>query len=151
MRDPRTTGTAPMSDSAPDLFPSGPWTGFFLDRRTPGRHQMELRLTFADGRMAGEGRDRSGPFTIDGAYSPADGKCAFTKQYPEHVVQYAGYNEGKGIWGVWTLSDLTGGFHIWPEGMADPTVQRLSEEADVPIEVEEEKSKRKAKPVKAGG
>jgi hypothetical protein len=37
-----------MSDSASDLFPSSLWTGFFLDRPVPGRHQMELRLTFAE-------------------------------------------------------------------------------------------------------
>jgi hypothetical protein len=140
-----------MSDTAPDLFPSGPWTGFFLDRRVPGRHQMELRLTFADGRMSGDGRDRSGTFTVDGVYSRTDGKCAFTKQYREHAIDYAGYNEGKGIWGTWKLSDLTGGFHIWPEGMADPTVQHLSEEADAPVEVDEKTPKRKARSVGAGG
>jgi hypothetical protein len=28
----------------------------------------------------------------------------------------------------------TGGFHIWPDGMADPTQPRLAEEADVPVE-----------------
>ena len=27
-------------------FPSGPWTGFFLQKLLPGRHVMELRLTF---------------------------------------------------------------------------------------------------------
>ena len=135
-----------MSDSAPDLFPSGPWTGFYLDRRMPGRHQMELRLAFADGRMTGDGRDRVGQFTVDGVYSTADGRCAFTKQYVGgHPVQYAGFNEGKGIWGTWKLDDVTGGFHIWPEGMADPTVQRLSEEAEVPADGEPKK-KRKKKP-----
>ena len=41
-------------------FPSGPWTGFFLQRAIPGRHRMELRLTFHGGVMEGEGRDRVG-------------------------------------------------------------------------------------------
>ena len=45
---------------------------------------------------------------------------------------------------------MTGGFHIWPEGMADPTVQHLSEEAEVPTDGETTK-KRKRKPVGAGG
>jgi hypothetical protein len=136
-----------MSDTA-DLFPSGPWTGFFLDRRMPGRHQMELRLTFATGRMTGDGRDFVGRFTIDGRYDAASGKCSWTKQYVgAHAVQYAGYNEGKGIWGQWHLMGLTGGFHIWPEGMADPTVQHLSEEADEPVEVEEAVTTRKPQPV----
>lgn len=138
-----------MSDPSPnsDLFPSGPWTGFFLDKRVPGRHQMELRLTFADGRMTGEGRDRVGQFTVEGGYTPADGRCAFTKRYvKKHAVHYVGFNEGKGIWGTWNLDDVTGGFHIWPEGMADPTVQHLSEEAEVPTEGETTK-KRKRKGV----
>jgi hypothetical protein len=26
-----------------------------------------------------------------------------------------------------------GGFHIWPEGMGDPTHPRLSAEADLPV------------------
>jgi hypothetical protein len=141
----------PDAASASDLFPSGPWTGFFLDRRVPGRHQMELRLTFADGHMSGDGRDRVGEFSIAGEYDAATGKCSFTKQYRrKHAVDYSGYNEGKGIWGTWKLEDATGGFHIWPEGMADPTVSRLSEEADVPAEVDEKPRKRKAKPVGAG-
>ena len=29
----------------------------------------------------------------------------------------------------------TGGFHIWPEGMPDPTEPALSEEADLPVAV----------------
>ena len=142
-----------MSDasSASDLFPSGPWPGFFLDPRVPGRHQMELRLTFRDGRMTGEGRDRVGTFAVDGTYAADSGKCGFTKQYlKQHAVHYAGYNEGKGIWGTWKLDDATGGFHIWPEGMADPTVPHLSEEADVPADGETTK-KRKKKPQPVGG
>jgi hypothetical protein len=139
-----------MSDTpnASDLFPSGPWTGFYLDRRTPGRQGMELHLTFAAGRMSGEGRDKVGAFTVDGEYDAASGRCRFTKRYVErHAVQYAGFNEGKGIWGTWKLDDVTGGFHIWPEGMADPTVQRLSEEAEVPTAPPPKKKRRKAKPV----
>ena len=27
-------------------FPSGRWTGFFLQKAVPGRHLMELRLQF---------------------------------------------------------------------------------------------------------
>ena len=38
-------------------FPSGPWTGFFLQPLVPGRHLMELRLTFRRGEVKGEGRD----------------------------------------------------------------------------------------------
>ena len=134
-----------MSDA---LFPSGPWVGFFLDRRVPGRHEMELRLTFAAGVMSGEGRDRIGLFTVDGEYDAASGKCQFTKQYIRgRSVFYSGFNEGKGIWGTWNLDDVSGGFHIWPEGMADPTQQTLSEEADIPTDPPPKKKKRKPQPV----
>ena len=51
--------------------PSGKWVGFFLDKRLPGRHQMELTLTFADGRLTGDGRDRVGKFTFAGGYETA--------------------------------------------------------------------------------
>ena len=39
-----------------DRFPSGPWKGFFLQPILPGRHWMELILTFREGVMTGEGR-----------------------------------------------------------------------------------------------
>jgi hypothetical protein len=120
-------------------FPSGKWVGFFLDKRMPGRHQMEIVLTFAGGKLTGAGSDRVGSFTFKGKYDLADGKCEWVKQYLKaHSVDYRGFNEGKGIWGTWDFHQLgfhfTGGFHIWPEGIADPTQPRLKEEADVPIE-----------------
>jgi hypothetical protein len=132
---------ADLSTETDPRFPSGKWVGFFLDRRLPGRHQMELTLSFAAGHMTGTGQDRVGAFTFDGNYSTADGKCEWVKQYLRaHAITYRGFNEGKGIWGTWELRDLggiyTGGFHIWPEGMPDPTQPRLEEEADIPIEVE---------------
>src|SRR5262249_52045762 len=52
------------------------------------------------------------------------------------------FNEGKGIWGTWEMPSavdpafMRGGFHIWPEGMADPTQPALSEEIEEPIIVE---------------
>src|SRR5207247_1119058 len=104
-------------------FPSGPWTGFFLQREIPGRHMMDLRLTFRQGSMTGDGRDWVGRFTIRGRYSTDDGKCYWTKRYlGRHDVFYQGFNEGKGIWGTWELPPEVavlihprGGFHIWPE------------------------------------
>ena len=104
-------------------FPSGPWVGFFLQKQLPGKHMMELRLTFVAGKMAGEGRDWVGQFVIKGRYDTADGKCYWTKKYlGKHDVFYHGYNEGKGIWGTWEIGELArGGFYIWPEGLDDPT------------------------------
>jgi hypothetical protein len=125
---------APMLETDP-RFPSGPWTGFFLQKSIPGRHMMELRLTFQNGNMTGEGRDWVGHFHIDGHYQITDGKCYWTKKYVgKHDVFYQGFNEGKGIWGVWEIGELArGGFHIWPEGMGDPTVEHLYEEAEPPV------------------
>ena len=86
-------------------FPSGKWVGFFIDKRLPGRHQMEMVLTFTGGRMSGEGRDRVGKFTIEGSYDLADGRCEWVKRYMKaHAVHYKGFGEGRGIWGTWEIS-----------------------------------------------
>lgn len=139
-----STEQSPLLETDP-RFPSGPWTGFFLQKSLPGRHLMELRLTFKNGDMTGEGRDWVGTFHVKGRYDLADGKCYWTKKYVgKHDVFYQGFNEGKGIWGVWEITSMRalgaharGGFHIWPEGMGDPTMETLSAEADLPIAQEE--------------
>jgi hypothetical protein len=120
-----------------DRFPSGEWKGFFLQRQLPGRHWMELHLTFRDGLIRGEGRDWVGEFLMTGRYQVSDGKCWWTKKYlKRHDVFYQGYNEGKGIWGTWEIpGDFSGGFHIWPIAMGDPTGGTLSEEAEAPAAV----------------
>ncbi len=105
-------------------FPSGPWTGFFLQRTHPGRHRMELRLTFRNGAMTGEGRDWVGEFLVKGQYNLSDGKCHWSKKYVgKHDVFYQGFNEGKGIWGMWE--------------MGDPTNEHLAAEAELPAPTEE--------------
>jgi hypothetical protein len=72
-----------------------------------------------------------------------------------HAVWYKGFNEGKGIWGTWELRDagltFSGGFHIWPEGMADPTQPVLAEEADVPVEAPAPARAPEAEPALAPG
>jgi hypothetical protein len=97
---------------------------------------MEIRLTFKGGVMTGEGRDLIGPFLIRGRYQTDDGQCWWTKRYlGKHDVAYRGYNEGKGIWGLWEIPpSYKGGFHIWPEGMGDPTRPKLAESLDEPVE-----------------
>ena len=111
-------------------FPSGPWTGFYLQRPVPGRQWMELRLAFSNGRIRGDGRDRIGAFTFTGRYDLRDGRCHWMKRYiGRHDIAYQGYNEGKGIWGVWEIPpSARGGFHIWPVGMDDPTVRVQGEQ-----------------------
>ena len=101
-----------MSD---DLFPSGPWRGFY--NYQPGdRHAMDLDLTFANGLMSGDGRDDIGLFLIKGKYDAQSRECHWTKTYiGAHDVFYRGFREGKGIWGTWEISIFGhGGFHIWP-------------------------------------
>jgi hypothetical protein len=122
-------------------FPSGRWTGFWTQRHFPsGKHTMELHLTFNHGEIQGNGRDWVGPFTIKGRYNLASGRCHWIKQYiGRHAVSYRGFNEGKGIWGKWEIASdrMHGGFHIWPEGMPDPSTPQLTEAADLPKPVEE--------------
>jgi hypothetical protein len=116
-------------------FPSGKWLGFWKQESLRG--DMELILTFAHGLLRGEGRDRIGPFTFRGRYQVSDGTCHWLKHYRRaHDVFYNGFNEGKGIWGVWEIraEDFAfsrGGFHIWPEGMNVGDHPALSAEADV--------------------
>jgi len=122
----------PLLETDP-RFPSGPWTGFYLQRERPGRHWMELHLTFQSGTMTGEGRDEIGEFVIRGRYQIEDGACHWSKRYVgRHDVAYQGYNEGKGIWGIWEIPPhWKGGFYIWPEEMGDPTAPHLSEAAEI--------------------
>jgi hypothetical protein len=139
------TKPIPLDVETDPRFPSGRWTGFFLQKELPGRHLMELLMTFRQGTLTGEGRDWVGPFTLRGQYTVADGKCYWTKRYlGRHDVFYQGFNEGKGIWGTWEIAardgagPWRGGFHIWPEGMADPTQPHLTEEADLPNVIQQD-------------
>ncbi len=131
--DPRGDDQPPITETD-SRFPSGPWTGFFLQPGTPERHWMELDLTFRDGIMAGAGRDRVGKFAISGRYYLDNGRCHWAKTYlRQHSIDYSGYNEGKGIYGVWEYqSNWRGGFLIWPVAMGDPTQRKLTASADLP-------------------
>jgi hypothetical protein len=114
---------------------------------------MDLHLCFRQGVMTGEGRDLIGQFLIRGKYSVEDGKCHWTKRYiGKHDVAYQGYNEGKGIWGLWEIPPTSqGGFHIWPSAMGDPTGSTLTEAVDEPAEIQPEVEKVEvAEPVPVG-
>ena len=125
-----------------ERFPSGPWTGFWLQPPLSGRQWMrDFWLHFFEGKVEGAGSDWVGEFIFRGTYELASGKCELIKTYLEsHEVEYTGQNEGDGkwLWGVWQLRSGydRGGFHMWPKGQADPTQQRLAEEVDVPVEQE---------------
>lgn len=131
--------TGPPAETDP-RFPSGNWLGFFLQKERPGRHSMELQLSFSAGTIKGEGRDYIGEFRITGRYTLEDGRCHWTKRYTgKHDVFYQGYNEGKGIWGLWEIPPhWRGGFHIWPEKYGSSGDLTLSEAIDEPISYEED-------------
>ncbi len=140
------TGDETVAPEADPRFPSGPWTGFFLQSSLPGKHWMELRLTFQGGVVKGEGRDRVGEFLIHGKYDTTEGKAWWSKRYiGRHDVAYLGYNEGRGIWGTWELTTppWRGGFHIWPkgmnvgEGLVDAAHADLPQAEDAPIDWDE--------------
>ena len=117
-------------------FPGGGWTGFYLQYWMPGRHTMDMQLTWSDGKLSGQGSDPVGAYTIDGEYETDTGKCAWTKKYiGRHSVAYRGVNDGHGIWGVWEIRILgglyqdRGGFHIWPRGTDVSEASEQTEEA----------------------
>ncbi len=123
-------------------FPSGKWGGFYLMPHTgQKRHQTECVLNFHSGRMWGDGQDKVGKFIIEGKYNLEDGKAHWLKTYiSKHTVHYNGYNEGKGIWGIWEIPNTLninwrGGFHIWPEGVGIGGDDSLHEALDLPTEV----------------
>ena len=121
-----------MSDQ---LFPSGPWTGFY--NYYPGDcHRMDLHLTFANGNMSGEGNDDIGRFLIRGRYDASTRECCWTKSYVgAHDVFYRGFREGKGIWGTWEINILGhGGFHIWPRHAGDGESQGESAVQAEPVD-----------------
>lgn len=132
-------------DPPPDLeqdsrFPSGPWKGYFLQPVLPGKHWMELSLTFRKGVLQGDGRDWVGRFLFRGRYDVETGKCWWTKQYVgRHSIAYQGYNEGRGIWGTWEWPKSPpwrGGFHIWPVGMGQADSSTLTEAAEPPATID---------------
>ena len=117
-------------------FPSGKWTGFWLQRFFIGRQYMSLYLTFTQGIVRGEGIDRVGKFTVTGRYDLKTGDCMLTKSYVgAHSLSYQGRNENDGqwIWGLWHRLTLDrGGFHLWPHGEDDPTGRTLRAEKELP-------------------
>jgi len=118
-----------------NLFPSGPWRGYFLDRREPGRHRMDLSLEFTNGRITGEGSDPVGPFIIGGQYDPGSGECRWTKSYiAAHDLFYEGIRVGKSISGIWELGPYRGGFKIWPLASGDTDGDAETEEEEQPVD-----------------
>ncbi|HEY3244629.1 MAG TPA: hypothetical protein VGM03_14910 [Phycisphaerae bacterium] len=122
-------------------FPSGPWVGFWLQRRMPGRNRMrDLVLRFRNCRVDGHGTDCVGAFTFEGQYDLSTARVKLHKRYAgAHTVLYEGQNDddGRWVWGVWTLREAAGvdrgGFHIWPKGHHDPSARQVA--AAHPVEL----------------
>ncbi len=97
------------------MFLSGRWRGYW-EQPGLGRQPMhDLVLQFAEGTIAGHGRDVVGQFTFAGSYNDR-GEIMLIKQYPFHQVLYKGEPDGEGaIVGTWTiLSDSSGPFALTP-------------------------------------
>jgi hypothetical protein len=118
-----------------ELFPSGPWTGFY-NYSPQDKHRMDLELTFAAGKMSGDGNDDVGRFLVKGQYDLHSLECWWTKSYVgAHDVFYRGFREGKGIWGTWEISvHARGGFHIWPKRAGEGEAETVSAEKEDPVE-----------------
>jgi hypothetical protein len=117
-------------------FPSGSWVGHWVQRGW-GKQRTSVALKFCDGRITGEGSDILGKFVFTGHYDLKTGRCEWTKQYVgAHTVRYEGVSEGRELWlwGLWHVKNLRGGFHLWPEGEADPTEKRTGATTEVPEE-----------------
>ena len=119
-----------------DLFPSGPWTGFYNYTGPEDRHRMDLHLTFANRAMTGDGSDDIGRFVIRGRYETNSRECWWTKTYPgSHHVSYHGFRDGNGIWGTWEIPPWSkGGFHIWPRGLEGGESETLAEKKEKPAD-----------------
>ena len=122
-----------------NLFPSGPWTGFYNYSGPEDRHRMDLRLRFASGRLSGDGTDDIGPFLVQGGYDTAKREAWWTKTYlGAHSVSYHGFRDGVGIWGTWEIPPLArGGFHIWPRAHGNGESDRLATALEQPVELVE--------------
>jgi len=118
-----------------DLFPSGPWTGFY-NYSPKDKYRMDLDLTFAAGKMSGDGNDDIGRFMIHGQYDAKTLECLWTKTYVgRHDVAYRGFREGKGIWGTWEITAISrGGFHIWPKRFGEGVTETAAAEKEQPDE-----------------
>jgi hypothetical protein len=92
---------------------SGPWVGFWIQRRLRGN--MGLALSFGNGRITGTGSNLIGAFRLDGDYA-ADGAVRFVKTYAWHHVDYKGKWDDQMISGTWKIKyEGSGAFEIWPE------------------------------------
>lgn len=125
-------------------FPSGPWTGFYVQLGQRG--QQAMTLAFRKGEIQGTGVDEAGAFLIEGQYDAATGRCALSKSFEgSHTVEYEGSADKTGIWGTWLLYHDAdplgiprdhGTFHIWPQGRPAPSAASGATGSTKPVSCE---------------
>ncbi|MDG1873698.1 MAG: hypothetical protein P8J27_07290 [Mariniblastus sp.] len=99
-------------------MPSGQWSGFYLEKHQPKRGWMHLYFAFNDGKIKAEGTDYVGPWVAEGQYDLTNLRCNWLKHYvAKHSVAYRGQISEKGIMGEWSVSLLSGQFHVWPKSL----------------------------------
>lgn len=124
----RSMSTGPETTEFDLRFPTGEWTGFFIQPDSRRRHAMELFLRFAVDKISGAGRDRIAEFSISGDYNTSTGGCCWRKQYVQmHRVIYSGQATSGGIIGQCQIPGnpefWTGPFFIWPRSAGDLTAE----------------------------
>lgn len=114
-------------------LPTGEWSGFYLESHQPKRGWMHLYLTFAEGKINGEGTDYVGPWVSQGSYDLEAGTCTLVKQYMgKHQVVYSGKIGENGIMGHWNIRSTQGEFHIWPRSMNQLNELYMSDDLELP-------------------
>ena len=122
------------NNPAPSLPPSGGWSGYYLYPGGASKHRMKMILAFsADGGISGDGIDDIALFRIHGVFDTAANTASWTKSYVGmHSVEYRGLYDLRSICGNWTLGVFTGGFWIWPDGIAQG--EQMEVELELPLE-----------------
>jgi hypothetical protein len=104
---------------------SGPWKGFFVQRKRRG--MMRCHLSFAGNQLAGTGDDADGIFQFEGEYFAEHHRVFLDKRYPDLTVHYDGRWDGLIIAGTWSFMMMSvteegtelhtahGVFELWPE------------------------------------
>ncbi len=96
-------------------LPSGEWEGFYTyDLINMGKHKMSCVFEFKNCVVKGSGVDDVDAYVWNGNYDKEIYKVNLVKKYPSHVVNYNGYADENGLWGKWSIGNMTGGFHLWP-------------------------------------
>jgi len=121
-------------EPSPGLPPSGGWSGYYLYGFSSAKHRMKMTLTFSPaGRISGGGIDDVAPFTIHGVFDSDTNQASWTKTYiGMHRVEYQGLYDHRSICGSWNIGAFTGGFWIWPDGIAES--EKLAVELEQPVE-----------------